>query len=212
MDDSLNIVAKVLSVLLYPLFIPTYGVAIFCMAYSLHVIPLAPVWQVIAICGTLLLTCIIPVTAIWILMKKGEVTDLQIADAHERKMPFLYTVLGFCFWCYLLIAILHVPLSIAFVAVGATTAIAFVALINYFWKISAHLTGFGGLVGGIFSYCLGLGAIPTWGLLTALLVLSLALMYARLRLDAHTPAQVCTGWLLGLSCTFIPFCIYCYVA
>ena len=205
-------IAKVLSVVLYPLFVPTYGVVLFCWAYSLHVVSLAWVWILIAILGTFLFTCVLPITAIWIMMKRGLVTDLQIADARERTMPFIYTIFGFGFWCYLMIAVLHAPLFLAYIAVGATIAITIVAFINRFWKISAHLTGFGGLVGGLMTYCLGIGAMPTWDTLALWLGLSLILMFARLRLNAHTPAQVCAGWLLGLTCTFIPYCIYNYVA
>ena len=174
--------------------------------------PLALVWILIAILGTLLLTCILPITAIWILMKRGAVIDLQIEKATERTMPFIYTILGFCFWSYLLASILHAPLFISFIAIGATVAIGLVAIINHWWKISAHLTGFGGLVGGVMSYCLGIGAFPTWGTIIVWMGVSLILMFARLRLNAHTPAQVCAGWLLGISCTFIPYCIYVYVS
>ena len=38
-----DIVAKALSVLLYPLFVPTYGIALFCWAYHSQVNPLSPV-------------------------------------------------------------------------------------------------------------------------------------------------------------------------
>ena len=127
-------------------------------------------------------------------------------------MPFLYSIMGFGFWSYLLIAILQVPLFLGLVSVGATVAIALVALINRRWKISAHLTGLGGLVGGILSYCVGIGALPTYGTIFVWLGLSLLLMYARVYLDAHTPAQVCVGWLLGIACTFLPFYIYSYGA
>lgn len=208
----IDIVAKALSVLLYPLFVPTYGVALFCYAYSIHVMPLVGVWTLIAILGTFILTCLLPITAIWIMMKRGEVSDLQIENPRERTMPFIYTIFGFGCWCYLLISVLHAPLVLGFIAVGATVAIIIVALINLRWKISAHLTGFGGLLGGLMSYCLSLGAIPTWGTLTLWLGISLILMYARLHLNAHTPAQVCAGWLLGISCTFLPYCIYSYAA
>ena len=208
----IDIVAKALSVLLYPLFMPTYGVALFCYAYSIHVMPLVGVWTLIAILGTFILTCLLPITAIWIMMKRGEVSNLQIENPRERTMPFIYTIFGFGCWCYLLISVLHAPLVLGFIAVGATVAIIIVALINLRWKISAHLTGFGGLLGGLMSYCLSLGAIPTWGTLTLWLGISLILMYVRLHLNAHTPAQVCAGWLLGISCTFLPYCIYSYAA
>jgi membrane-associated phospholipid phosphatase len=205
-----EIIAKILSVVFYPLFVPTYGMALFCHSYSTVVHPMPLVWSLVAVLGTLVFTCIIPITAIWILMRKGEVKDLQITDARERTVPYLYSILGFGFWCYLLIAILHVPVYICFVAVGATVALALVMLINRQWKISAHLTGLGGLFGGLISYCLGIGAFPTWSTLILWLSVILIVMYARLRLDAHTPAQVSAGFLLGIACTFIPYCIYHY--
>lgn len=207
-----DIVAKALSVIFYPLFVPAYGVALFCYAHSVQVAPLAPAWVLIAVLGTLVLTCLLPVSAIGLMIRRGDVSDMQITNARERTIPFLYTVTGFGFWCYLMIAILQAPVYLAYIAVGATIAIALVAVINLRWKISAHLTGFGGLTGGIFSYCLGIGVMPAWSAILGLFALALAIMYARLHLDAHTPAQVCAGWLLGLVCTFIPYCIYTYVA
>lgn len=212
MRKTADIIAKALSVLLYPLFIPTYGMGLFCYAYTTQVSPLTTIWMIVAILGTFLLTCIIPLTAIWLMMRRGAVKDLYIDNASERTMPYLYAALGFGFWSYLLASILHAPLFISLVAIGATVAISLVLLINRWWKISAHLTGLGGFVGGLMSYCLGIGAYPTIGTWSLWLGLSLVLMYARLYLNAHTSAQVCAGWLLGLFCTFVPYCIVFYVA
>ena len=212
MSRILDIIAKALSILLYPFFVPTYGIALFCYAYARQVLYMPVIWLVIAIVGTFVMTCLLPMTSIWILMKQGKVKDIQIEDGHQRTMPYLYATVGFGCWAYLLIAILHVPLYIACVSVGATVAIGLVMLINRWWKISAHLTGLGGLVGGLLSYCMGVGAIPSVGALCGWLAVSLILMYARLYLRAHTSAQVCAGWLLGISCTFLPYWIISYVA
>jgi membrane-associated phospholipid phosphatase len=208
MSRALDIAAKILSVVFYPLFVPTYGIALFCYSYGTLVQPMHWVWITVAIVGTLLLTAVIPITAIWIMMRKGSVTDMQIANPKERTIPYLYSILGFAFWCYLLISILQVPVYLSFVGIGATVAIGLVTLINRFWKISAHLTGLGGLFGGLMSYCIGIGAIPTIGTMCIWLGVVLIVMYARLRLNAHTPAQVCAGFILGVACTAIPYCIY----
>ena len=205
-----DIVAKALSVLLYPLFVPTYGIALFCWAYHTQVNPLSPVWSIIAIVGTFLLTCLIPMSAIWIRIKRGVIKDIQIENSEQRTVPYLYAALGFVFWAYLMIAILHAPLYLDFIALGATAAIGLITLINRWWKISAHLTGMGGLTGGLFAYCLGIGALPTVGTICLWFGLTLALMYARIYLKAHTASQVSAGWLMGLTCTFLPYCIYVY--
>lgn len=201
-----------MSIVLYPLFIPTYGLALFCYAYAHRVIYMPTAWVWVAILGTFMLTCAIPLSAILVLMRKGRVKDIQIADASERKTPYLYTIFGFGCWCYLVMAILHAPQPLGFIAIGATIAITLVACINRYWKISAHLTGMGGLVGGIFSYYISIGAIPSSGILAVLFGITLILMYARLYLDAHTPAQVCAGWLVGICCTFVPYCVYLFYA
>ena len=205
-----DIVAKALSVLLYPLFVPTYGIALFCWAYHTQVNPLSHVWSIIAIVGTFLLTCLIPMSAIWIRIKRGVIKDIQIENSEQRTVPYLYAALGFGFWAYLIIAILHAPLYLDFIALGATAAIGLITLINRWWKISAHLTGMGGLTGGLFAYCLGIGALPTVGTICLWFGLTLALMYARIYLKAHTASQVSAGWLMGLTCTFLPYCIYVY--
>lgn len=207
MSSFLQIAAKSLSVVFYPLFIPTYGMGLFCLAHGVHIAPLAGVWITVALTGTFLLTCALPVTAIWIMMKRGEVKDLYIDDPRERTMPYIYTLFGFGCWCYMLIHILQVPLFLSCTAVGATAAIGIVCVINRWWKISAHLAGMGGLLGGILCYCLRLGAFPTGGTWVLWLGLSWLLMWARMYLNAHTGAQVSAGWLLGLVCTFIPYCL-----
>ena len=211
MNKFLDIVAKVLSYILYPLFVPTYGVALFCYSFQRAVLPLTTAWIIVAIAGTFVFTCLIPMTTIWILTRAGKVQNMQIKNAAERTTPYIYTTLAFSFWLYFMVSILRAPVYLGWIAIGATVAIALVALINLWWKISAHLTAFGGLFGGLMTYCLGINGIPTLGTLALWLGLSLLLMCARLRLYAHTPAQVCAGWLLGMTCTFVPYCIYVYV-
>ena len=209
MNRISTIIANAMSVVLYPLLIPTYGVALLCYALA-RTAPLPWIWTAVAVTGTFILTCVLPVTSILILIRRGEVKDLYIDNPKERTMPYIYTLCGFGFWCYLLIDVLHAPTSIGWVAVGATVAIGLVAFINRWWKISAHLAGLGGLLGGLMSYCLESGLMPSRTTLCTWLCVCLALMYARVHLKAHTPAQVTAGWLLGLVCTFVPYCIYLF--
>jgi membrane-associated phospholipid phosphatase len=101
------------------------------------------------------------------------------------------------------------PVFLLLVVIGAIIALLAVTMINRKWKISAHLTGIGGLLGGICSFALNYSVLPS-GLIMGVLALSLLLMYARLYLNAHTPMQVVCGFLLGLLSTFIPTLIMTY--
>lgn len=207
----LHAVAQALSYVFYPLFIPTYGMLLFCatmVPLSGDKLPLSA-WLV-SVGTTFILTALIPITAIMIRVRRGKVADLYITNPAERTVPYLYTAVGFGFWCYLLTSVLRAPVFIDVVAIGATLALIGLLLINRRWKISAHLTGMGGLVGGVMSHSLATQQTVLW-LPLVLMVLSLLLMYARIYLRAHDPLQVIAGFLFGLGMTFIPNMIISYV-
>ena len=203
MHTILNILSKTLSIVCYPLFIPSYGMALYmwAMLHSTPTLPSIYVW--LNIISTFVLTAFIPIVLIIILWRQGRVSSLHITNPKERTIPYLYSTACFGFWCYFVSNTTHLPKVWLFIALGATVALLAVTFINRWWKISAHLTSMGGLLGGLISMGLYYNIVPT-SLVIALLVLSLLLMYARLYLDAHTPMQVVCGYLLGILCTFIP--------
>jgi len=77
--------------------------------------------------------------------------------------------------------------------------------ITFFWKMSAHMTGIGGLLAvlgvlGIYFPSLNLAYLLVATLLVGGLVAS-----ARLYLDAHRPAEVYVGLLVGFAICWIGF-------
>jgi membrane-associated phospholipid phosphatase len=203
MQKILDCIAKALSITLYPLLLPTYGIALYMtmMHQWLQTLPTIYIW--VCILGTMVLTTIIPVGLILLLWKRGSISSLHIEKASERTTPYIYAIICFAFWSYFVIDIIQLPNVWTGITIGATLSLAIVTIINCRWKISAHSTGMGGLLGGICSISLYYGLMPTW-LIICMLILSLMLMYARLHLNAHTPLQVICGYLLGILCTFIP--------
>jgi membrane-associated phospholipid phosphatase len=134
---------------------------------------------------------------------RGQIDSLQINDHRQRTTPYIYTLICYSFWAYFLHVTLQLPEFLLVVTIGAITALGAVAIINHWWKISAHLTGLGGLIGGVCSFALCYNLMPL-SLIITMLIVALTLMFARLYLNAHTPMQVVAGFLLGLLCTFIP--------
>ena len=209
MRKVLDISSQLCSIVLYPMLMPLYGMLMFCLAMK-HLLPQLPaayMWFCLA--GTVVMTLIIPVLLLLIMKHRGLIDTLQIEDPKQRTMPYVYTLCCYGFWAYFLRGTLHLPVFLLLVVIGAIVALLAVTLINRRWKISAHLTGIGGLLGGICSFALHYSVLPM-GLIMTVLVLSLLLMYARLHLNAHTPMQVVCGFLLGLLCTFIPTLIMTY--
>ena len=203
-NQILHIPAQMLSILLYPLWIPTYGMMLFCLSLRGMGLPLPIGYTMLLIGSTFCLTAVVPLLIILYLKKKGMISDLYIDKAEERTLPYLFTAGCYAVWWSFMHHQLHMPPTLCLIAVGAVIAIAAVALINRQWKISAHLTGWGGLMGGIAAYYLSISHMPSLLWMSVLMGLSLLLMYARIYMQAHTPLQVVTGWLLGIMTTFIP--------
>lgn len=209
MHRLLHILAQACSVLLHPLFMPTYGMVLFCSGIG-HLntkLPLA--YTILAVSGTLFFTFFVPAAGIWYLWKTKRIDSLQINNPKQRTVPYISTIMAYAFWIYFLHFLLRLPAFMSIVAIGAIIALVVVTLTNLKWKISAHLTGIGGLLGGVCSFALYYSTLPL-GLVITILATSLILMYARLYLHAHTPLQVVCGFLLGILSTFIPNLIVHY--
>jgi len=202
-NSILHTLARSISIVMYPLFIPTYGMLLWLIGFSHQMIPLPARYWLVSAIGTFFFTCFIPLSLILYMYLRGQLRDLYITEAKDRTTPYVYTITGFAIWTYFTHTVLHTPQFLTWVAGGATRAIVAVVIINHWWKISAHLTAIGGLLGGLCSYCIYYGTMATWPIVGALLI-SLLVMYARLYEGAHTSLQVVAGYLLGLSFTTLP--------
>ena len=191
-----------LSGLLHPLFMPTYGIVLFCMAFSQQ-IPLPAVYWLVSCIGTFFMTALIPLSLMIFRRLRGEISDISISNASERTPIYVYTIICYAFWSYFLYRVIHAPF-VSLIGIGATIALGLVLLINTRWKISAHLTGLGGLLGGILAYVYNYTLPLPMVTISIILGIALVLMFARLYLNAHTSLQVVTGFLLGIIMTFTP--------
>ena len=203
MQKLLNILSNVWSVLLYPMLMPLYGMLLFCYAMR-QLSPTMPrLYLGICIIGTAILTLVIPIMLLLFMRWRGYIGSLHIENPKQRTTPYIYTLICYGFWAYFVHGVAKLPIFMLVVVIGAIAALLAVTIINRWWKISAHLTAMGGLLGGICSLGLYYAVLPLWPIIGVLL-LSLLVMYARLLLDAHTPLQVIAGYLLGILCTFTP--------
>lgn len=209
MERWLKILSEAYSIVLYPMLMPVYGIVLFC-AGAVQITPTLPkayIWLCIG--GTVVLTLVIPLLLLVYMKYKGRIASLYLDNRNERTMPYIYTVVCYGFWAYFLRGTMGLPNLMLWIALGAMVALGIVTVVNRWWKISAHLTGMGGLLGGVCSYALYYSMLPS-SLLVFLLFAALLLMYARIYLEAHTPLQVVCGMLVGLVSTFVPTMIMIY--
>jgi membrane-associated phospholipid phosphatase len=192
---------KIVSFALQPLLMPTFGMIIILFTdMSLYY---TGVWKWMAVVGTFLFTALLPATPILLMIKKGQIKDLYISKKEQRTMPYLFSMLAYTFWSVFLWRVLHMPSFVVMMAMGSTLSIIIITLINTKWKISAHLSGIGGLTGGVFAYCYVIGVNPL-PLLIVMLAFSALTALSRIELKAHTPGQTLAGFTLGFLMVFLP--------
>ncbi len=118
-------------------------------------------------------------------------------------MPYLFSMIAYVFWTMFMWRILKMPLFLVFMGVGSTLSLVIITLINTRWKISAHLSGIGGLTGGVFAYAYVLSINPL-GLMILMILFSGLTALSRIELKAHTPGQTLAGFTIGFLMVFLP--------
>lgn len=193
-------ISRFLSVVLHPIFMPLYTVALLFgmdprMAYFLP-----GELQLITLGLIALMTIAFPLTSTLLLLRSGLVSSLEMPTARERIVPFTTTLVYYGSTWYLLGRLpLHPAIGRLFL--GVSVALLITLLITLRWKISAHLVGIGGMLGAFVA--LGHPFAPSLFPLTALVVVVAgALGTARSIAGQHTRAQVYAGGLVGFVSVF----------
>lgn len=195
-----NRLAILITYLFHPLLIPTYGICllyrIFSNFYFIHDNRI-----LISLVGiTFVSTCLLPAISALFLFRSGLLSNLEMTDRRERLLPYLLTTLYYLL-AYYLLKNFPLPsgmlLAVRLFTLGATCALLLTSGINLIWKISAHAIAIGGLTGAFLILCLKLSFPPIDELCWCTLVAGMV-GWARLKLEAHSPAQIYAGFGLGM--------------
>ena len=199
-----NRLAMILSVVFHPLILTTYLFALlFFLAPDLVGVS---AFELPALGSLLLLlwlnTFIAPAIMMFYFKKMGMITSLYVEDAAERRIPYIACVIIYGLATYLfgwqLQPIGDIAPQISVILASVTLSLIVVAMVSYFWKISAHATGIGGAIGMLSGLMIRFDESAL--LLPLLLTILIGgwLMSARLQLNAHTPLQILAGVFCGL--------------
>ncbi|WP_290507076.1 PA-phosphatase [Algoriphagus sp.] len=146
-------------------------------------------------------TLVIPMLTIFGLRLSGTLKSLHMHSTQDRMIPFTVTSIYFFLTSYFIYRITELD-PIIWQTMGLISiVVAFLTLVTFFWKMSAHMTGVGGLVALI--VVLGIHFSNFQSLYPLLLgvLLSGIVGSSRLFLNAHKPLEVYVGFAFGfLSC------------
>ncbi|OFY86381.1 MAG: hypothetical protein A3F72_11315 [Bacteroidetes bacterium RIFCSPLOWO2_12_FULL_35_15] len=187
--------AKVISYLFHPLLMPTYGFAFIFFTKNYISTFTAPNLKWIILGVTFVFTFFLPSINAIILLKMGRIKSLEMESSTERSVPYISTSFYYLALFYLFYNA-QFPSVFKILILGAAISVLLSFIINFWWKISAHTIGIGGLSGAALGIIYRL-QIDMQFMLMILLLISGIVAYARLRLKTHTPSQVYSGFALG---------------
>lgn len=197
--------AQIISDIFSPIMVPTYGMALAMWATPLRSIPESN--RLIATLLVAVITGLVPLAAIAALIKAGKVSDRAISNRNQRTLPM--SIAAICYiGASLFVGSLGAPIWLRMFFVGAAAATLTAMVITFKWKISAHTTAMGGLVGMMLWFAVsGMADVNVMIMFSVGILLAGAIATARLLLQRHTLAQVLAGLALGLTVCFASMCI-----
>ena len=186
--------AKLLSRLLHPIFIPTITLAIISTKF-LNIIILSNQLNIIII-GTVIFTLLFPLLSILYLLFTKRIKSLQIEEKEERILPILFTIIWMLIGYYFLGNILEYAPVVNSIYLGMIATLGITLLITKYWKISLHMAAIGGCFGVFLNLQHIYGGVINYVIF--ILILSGLLGYSRAILKAHNMRQIYSGFLLGV--------------
>ncbi len=196
-------IAKIISVVFHPLLIPTFTTLILFNINS-YISLLIPYGAKLLILGMIFITTFLfPLLFIFIMKRRGIIKTLQIETREERVYPFAITAI-FYFISYNMVRQLQISEIYHLFLLGSTILIVITLLINFYSKISIHMIGIGGLLGFLIGLSLRINTDVT-GLIFLVILIAGIIGFARLKLSAHKPIQIYTGFIFGVIIMLIIF-------
>ena len=189
-------VSKFISVIFHPLIMPAAGLFIILNSNTyLTDMPyeMKKGLYMIIIAGTL----VFPLLVLPLYFLFNIIENVEMSSRKERIIPLLTTAVVY-FLVYRLLYNAGVPDIIYRFLLGSFIAVCIALAVSFFWKISLHMVGAGGVIGLV----LGLSLIFSANFLIVFVLCIFCagiLGTARLLLNAHDSYQVGAGAIVGIA-------------
>lgn len=199
-----TVLAKVISYIFHPLFLPTYIFFWVLLRFPFDFAGITPLALFARKITVFWMTAFFPAFSVFLLWRLKFINNIFLKTQKERIVPYIITMIFYWWMWYLSRNFTDQPLILKFFFFGIFMSTVAGLVLNSFFKISMHAMGIGGALGFIiiscFYYQTYLGAdIAIITLLTGLVCTG------RLLLSHHNNFQVYTGLLAGIICQLIGY-------
>ena len=194
--DINHTMAKVMSVLFHPLFMPVYGMLIIFSAPTLLGYLPMPVKKIL-FTVVLINNVVIPLLLMPFFRFRNIISSYEMEERKERIFPLIAVTLLYSITSIVIYGF-QIPVLFKSFFISSSFLVLIVTIINFWWKISVHSVGAGALTALVFVLSIKMYTALTWYIIAVILVAGLILS-SRLNLSTHSPAQVWAGFAAGLA-------------
>jgi membrane-associated phospholipid phosphatase len=195
--------SKFLSLIFHPLGMPMVIYLLVRWIDPYYIAPAEADYFVFLLLG---INIIAPAASILIMIKFKMVSSIDLHDRKERWAPYLlvilYYILSYALLRYYGPAL---PTEVFSFFLSVIVSLLLSLGINFFWKISVHMLGQGGVFGSLISLSI-LHRADVSIIIIGCLIMAALTGFSRLRLNAHTHQQVYAGFVLGMVCNLVILC------
>ncbi len=209
----MKVVSHLISWLFLPLFMPVYGLLLamyvpseqdyFFNEESVYYLPQAAKLAILYM--FFIFSILAPALSFLILHRRKIITTIDMENQRERNIP-MFIMLAYCFVLYLLFVFKAqdgvLPKYIYALPLAGVLVTGSYTYINRWIKISLHAGGAGIFTGFLMAYASQQAEHQFW-ILPMAVILSAAIISARLFLGKHRPIEVYTGWGIATLVTFL---------
>jgi len=193
-------ISHVISTVFQPLLMPTYEVMLLFVYTYFGTMYRHQFWQIIT--PVVLFSFVVPTILIIMLYRMDFISDLSLKVRRERFYPYIVTLLSYTAMIVFYYR-MHMPLWFLMIMAASIVIMVIAILITLKWKISAHMFGIGGLIGGAMAVSYYVERSNPYYMFMGLFIIAGLVGTSRLILRRHTLYQVIAGFLLGFIVSFV---------
>ena len=198
-DKSMLRVARITSIVFTPFSIPFLAFLVLFLFSYLRIMPI--LYKGIVLGIVYCFTILTPTITIFLFRKINGFARQELSERKKRYVPILLTIISYVF-CLLMMRKLNIPWYMTGIIFVSLVISIICILVNLKWKLSEHMAGMGGIIGGLVSFSALFSYNPVVWLCLFILIAGI-LGSARIVLGHHTLGEVLSGFVVGLVCSFL---------
>lgn len=198
-DKTMLRVARITSIVFTPFSIPFLAFLVLFLFSYLRIMPI--LYKGIVLGIVYCFTILTPTITIFLFRKINGFARQELSERKKRYVPILLTIISYVF-CLLMMRKLNIPWYMTGIIFVSLVISIICILVNLKWKLSEHMSGMGGIIGGLVSFSALFSYNPVVWLCLFILIAGI-LGSARIVLGHHTLGEVLSGFVVGLVCSFL---------